>query len=45
MKMFNEYCSPVVEILSIHEDIVRTSIPTVGGDTGETPLDPNPFSP
>ena len=48
MKMFNEYTSPILEILFLGEDIVRTSNPeegggNAGGNPGETPIDPNPF--
>ena len=46
MKMFNEYASPILEIIFLREDIVRTSpndgIPDID-EEGQLPIDPDPF--
>jgi hypothetical protein len=42
MKMLNQYDSPLLEIVLLSEDIVRTSDPSIGGGNTELPPD-NPF--
>ena len=37
MKIFKKYVPPLVEIVMIEEDVVRTSL---GGDDGELPVQP-----
>jgi hypothetical protein len=37
MKTFKEYVPPLVDIVTLEEDVVRTSL---GGDNGELPVQP-----